>query len=164
MENWAPIREFPGYSVSTLGRVRRDSTGRILVLKVNQYGVVYVGLMGAYEQRQRGVALLVASTFIPRPRGPFDTPINLNGDRWDNRVENLTWRPRVFAVRYNQQFKDPYDFPITSPVRDLETGEEYSNSFDCAVQNGLLERDVVLSILNRTYTWPTYQLFGSAEE
>lgn len=164
MEEWQPIRDFPGYSVSTLGRVRNDSTGRILVLKVNQYGVVYVGLMRAYTQCQRAVALLVANAFIPRPSAPFDTPINLNGDRWDNRVENLAWRPRVFAVRYNRQFKEPYDYPITSPVRDLETGVEYRNSFECAIENGLLERDVVLSIMNRTYSWPTYQLFGAAEE
>lgn len=162
MEEWELIPDFPDYSVNRLGQVCRNTSGRILANKVNQYGVVYVGLMRNNKQHQRSVALLVATTFIPRPFGPMDTPINKNGDRWDNRVENLVWRPRWYAVLYNRQFRKPYDNPIALPIVDLETGEQYDNSWECAVQNGLLERDVVLSILNRTYTALTYQQFGVA--
>jgi hypothetical protein len=46
---------------------------------------------------------------------------------------------------------------------DLKTGEISENSFDCAQRYGLLEQDLVLSILNRTYVWPTYQEFGIVE-
>ena len=159
-EQWAPILSFPGYSVSDHGRIRTDKSGRILALNENQYGVVQVGMMRDGEQRHRSVPLLVAKAFIPEPNGPFDTPINLDGDRFNNHVDNLVWRPRWFAVRYNQQFRYPYDRSITTPVIDLKTGDISDNSFECAKHYGLLERDLVLSILNRTYVWPTYQRFG----
>lgn len=162
VDEWVQIPVFPEYSVNRLGEVCRNSTGRILATKVNQYGVVYVGLMLNNRQRQRSVALLVATTFIPRAHAPMDTPINLNGDRHDNRVENLAWRPRWYAVHYNRQFRHQYDNPIMVPIVDLETGTQYDDSWDCAISNGLLERDVVLSILNRTYTALTYQRFGVA--
>lgn len=163
MEEWVPIPEFPGYSIDTLGRVRKDSDGHLMAMKENQYGVVYVGLTRNYTQYQRSVARLVAKAFVKKPPGPFDTPINLNGDRYDNHVENLAWRPRWFAIKYNQQFRNRFHSPIERPIRDLKTGEVYADSFECAVRNGLLESDVVLSILNRTFTAFTYQQFGVVE-
>lgn len=160
MEEWVNIEHFPGYSVSSHGRIRADKTERILALNVNQFGVLQVGLMRDGEQRHRSVPLLVASHFVPNPGGPFDTPINLDGDRTNNRIENLIWRPRWFAIKYNQQFKQPYANRINSPVMDLKTHEVSLNSLECAKKYGLLEEDLVLSILNRTYVWPTYQEFG----
>lgn len=160
MENWKEIERFPGYSVSDHGRVRSDKTGRILSLSENQYGLVHVGLMDGRTQYHRSVPLLVAKAFLPRDKEPFDTPINLDGDRHNNHVENLMWRPRWFAIRYNQQFRYPYENPITAKLVDLKTGEVSLNSFECAKRYGLLEQDLVLSIVNRTYVWPTYQEFG----
>jgi hypothetical protein len=160
-ENWKPIEHFLEYSVSDHGRIRADKSGRILSLSPNQFGVVQVGMMRDGEQRHRSVPLLVAKAFIPPPGGPFDTPINLDGDRFNNHVDNLAWRPRWFAIRYNQQFKPPHDgYSIEEPVVDLKTGVVSENSFECAKQYGLLEKDLVLSILNRTYVWPTYQEFA----
>ena len=163
VETWRPVYLFPGYSVSDHGRVRTDKTGRILALNENQYGLVQVGLMRDGVQYHRSVPLLVAKAFIPRETGPFDTPINLDGDRHNNHVDNLAWRPRWFAIKYNQQFRRPYENPIFSKIMDLKTGEISENSFECARRYGLLEQDLVLSILNRTYVWPTYQEFGLVE-
>lgn len=164
LENWSQIERFPGYSVSDHGRVRTDKSGRILVLTENQFGLLQVGLMRDGEQRHRSVPLLVAKAFIPEPPGPFDTPINLDGDRHNNHVDNLVWRPRWFAIRYNQQFRYSYENSIFAPVEDLKTGEISENSFECAKRYGLLEQDLVLSILNRTYVWPTYQEFRVLED
>ena len=49
-------------------------------------------------------------------------------------------------------------------VEDLESGEIDESSWDCAIRYGLLEQDLVMSILNRTYVWPTYQQFGIYQE
>ena len=163
-EAWKMIKDFPGYSVSDHGRIRSDRSGRILALSVNQFNVVCVGMMRDGTQYHRSVPLLVANAFIPRPFTPFDTPINMDGDRYNNHVENLTWRPRWFAIRYNQQFENRYLYPIHSPIVDIKTGEVSDNSLECAKRYGLLEKDVVLSIMNRTYAWPTYQEFGILEE
>jgi hypothetical protein len=162
-ERWVTIKDFPEYSVSDHGRIQADKSGRILSLSENQYGVLHVGMMRDGVQRHRSVPLLVAKAFIEPPVGPFDTPINLDGDRHNNHVDNLTWRPRWFAIKYNQQFKYPYENSIMSPVFDLKTGEVSDNSFECAKRYGLLERELVFAIFNRTYVWPTYQEFGILE-
>lgn len=163
-DEWVAVEEFPGYSVSPLGQVRKDSTGRVLHTRINQYGVPYVGLLkDHWDQRVRSLPKLVATAFIPQPNQIFDTPINLNGDRTDCRVENLAWRPRWYAVHYVNQFKERYDNPINVPVRETETGEEFSDSLTAACRFGLLEREVVLSILNHGVTWPTFQQFELAE-
>lgn len=163
-EQWMPIEDFPGYSVSDHGNIRTDKSGRILVLSENQFGLLQVGMMRDGEQKHRSVPLLVAKAFLPELPGPFDTPINLDGDRHNNHISNLAWRPRWFAIKYNQQFRHQYHNPIMAPVVDLKTGEVSENSTECAKKYGLLEQDLVLSILNRTYVWPTYQEFGIWEE
>lgn len=163
MERWKVISDFPEYSVSDEGRVRTNKTGRILSLSTNQYGVVHVGLMRDGEQRHRSVPLLVARAFLPPSEGPFDTPINLDGDRSNNAVENLTWRPRWFAIRFNQQFREPYEYSILDPVVDLKSGEVSENSLEAAKRYGLIEREIVAAITHRTYVWPTYQEFGIVE-
>jgi hypothetical protein len=116
------------------------------------------------QQWHRSVPLLVAKAFITQTSGAFDTPINLDGNRHNNYVENLVWRPRWFAIKYNRQFREPYDLPLMTPLVDLKTGEISVNSRECFKQYGLLEQDLVLSVLNRTYVWPTYQEFGFVDE
>lgn len=161
-DQWVPVQDFPGYSVNPLGQVRKDSTGRILHTRVNQYGVPYVGLMREWRQCIRSLPRLVATAFLPSPNEIFDTPINLDGDRTNCAVDNLMWRPRWYAVYYVNQFKDRYANPIEEPVVAIETDEVFPNSLAAACRYGLLEREVVLSILNRTPTWPTYQTFELA--
>lgn len=163
VEKWVPLKDFDDYSVSTYGRIRSDWSGRILITYENQSGLVQVGLMKDGQQKHRSVPLLVAKTFIPQPSGPFDTPINLDGDRHNNRVDNLMWRPRWFAVKYNQQFREPYENRIHFPIEDLKTGEITENSLECAKRYGLLEREIVLAILNNIPVWPTYQQFRVLE-
>jgi hypothetical protein len=163
-EQWRLIENFDGYSISNLGRVRTDKTERILRQNENQFGLLQVGMMRDGVQYHRSVPLLVAKAFIFESRVPFNTPINLDGDRHNNQVDNLAWRPRWFARRYNRQFRYPYANPIMDPIIDLKSRDVYENSWDCAQKNGLLHDDLVLSILNRTYVWPTYQEFDIYEE
>ena len=159
-EEWRTIELFPDYDVSNHGRVRTNKSGRILQVNENQYGLVQVGLMREGVQRHRSVPLLVAKAFLEPSEGPFDTPINLDGDRHNNRLENLTWRPRWFAIKYNRQFRYPNDYYISNPIGDLKTGEVSENSLECVKRYGLLQKDLYFSIQNRTYVWPTYQQFG----
>lgn len=161
--DWVSVQGFPGYSVNPLGQVRKDSNDRLLHIRLNQYGVPYVGLMREWQQCIRSLPRLVATTFIESPSAIFDTPINLDGDRSNCSVANLMWRPRWYAIHYVNQFKDPYFNPIDVPVRALETQEVFSDSMSAACCYGLLEREVVLSVLNKTPTWPTYLMFELAD-
>lgn len=164
MEEWKQIDGFETYSVSSFGNVRNDRTGRIMAQYSNQYGVVAVGLMNSGTQYHRSVPLLVANAFLESAFPAFDTPIHLDGDRRNNSVNNLRWRPRWFAVKYNQQFTNPYPYPIVSRLRDDATGAVCGNSWLCCLEYGLLESDLVVSVLNRTYVWPTCQQFSVVED
>jgi hypothetical protein len=160
---WRQIREFPDYSVSSGGLVRNDRTGRLMARTLNQQGIVQVGFCRNGRYFKRSVAVLVAKAFIPHRFGAFDTPINVDGDRTNNSVQNLMWRPRWFAIMYHKQFDRPYHGRIRREIVDVKTDRVYPDSFICAIENGLLEKDVVLSIANRTVVWPTYQQFQVIE-
>ena len=162
-ELWKQLVDFPNYSVSNFGRVRTNWSKRFLVTYANQSGLVQVGLMKNGKQYHRSVPLLVARAFLPQPSGPFDTPINLNGDRHNNHVDNLMWRPRWFAIKFNKQFKEPYKNSIKAFIVDIKTEEICEGSLECAIRYGLLEDEIVMSILNNTYVWPTYQRFRVME-
>lgn len=156
---WREIEDFSSYSVSNEGRVRNDNTGRIMALTLNQHGITQVGLMRGGVQYKRGVALLVANAFLDPPMPTtFDTPINLDGDRLNNHMENLMWRPRWFAIMYHRQFYNG-KLGFREPVMEINSGEEFPNSFAAATKYGLLDREIMLAALNRTYVWPTYQEF-----
>jgi len=163
MEEWKEIGAFPGYSVSTYGRVRNDTTGRIMAMLRNQKGIVSVGLTQALVQHKRSIAVLVANAFLPKPdMNSFDTPIHLDGDLENNHVSNLMWRPRWFAVKYHQQFlTEKRGFLV--PVVD-DSGEMFETSWEAATKYGLIDREILTATLNRTYVWPTYQKFRVISE
>lgn len=160
---WIAVEGFPGYSVNPLGQIKKDSTGRLLHTRINQYGVPYVGLMREWRQCIRSLPRLVATAFVEQPNEIFDTPINLDGDRSNCHVDNLQWRPRWYAVLYNNQFRERYQNPISAPVREVKSGKTFADSFEAGCYFGVLEREVVLSILNHTLAWPTYQQFELIE-
>lgn len=162
-DNWRPIEGFSGYSVNPLGQVRHDSNARVLQPRINQYGVPYVGLMREWRQCARSLPRLVANAFLSPPSEIFDTPIQLDGDPLNCRVDNLMWRPRWYAIRYKWQFKERYPNAIDEPVHAIHENERFPDSFSAARRYGLLEEEVVQSIINRTPTWPTYQYFERVE-
>lgn len=158
-DDWRPVVGFDGYSINPLGQVVRDSTGRLLVPRYNQYGVPYVGLMRDWQQCNRSLPRLVARTFLPAPSDIFDTPIQIDGDPTNCHVNNLMWRPRWYAILYKRQFEDRYAQPINEPIHAVNENERFRDSLEAACHYGLLEREVVLSVHNRTPAWPTYQYF-----
>lgn len=159
LTEWQHIRSFPGYSVSETGYVRNDETGRIMTMLKNQFGIVNVGLTKNGIQYKRAVSLLVAQTFlVPARHVTFDTPINLDGDRCNNRVENLLWRPRWFATKYFKQFKEEAVKPVMG-VEEINTSETFDSSWKAVVAYGLLELDVRVSTVDESEVWPTYQRF-----
>jgi len=86
-EKWMVLDEFPEYSISTLGRVRRDSTGRIRQL-ITSRG--YAQTMLGKEKKNKSVHRLVGLTFLSNPSN-LPQINHKNGDKLDNRVENLEW-------------------------------------------------------------------------
>lgn len=162
-DDWSPVEGFPGYSLNPLGQVRHDYSKRLLGPRINQYGVMYVGLMRDDRQHIRSLPRLVAQAFVDRPSEIFDTPINKDGDRTNCRADNLAWRPRWYAVKYNRQFEIRYDQPILASIRAVDDDLVFPDSLAAACHYGVLEQEIVLAVLNRTFAWPSYKFFELAE-
>jgi hypothetical protein len=99
-EEWRPVVGYEGwYSVSSLGRVRRDmpgrctSAGRVLHTKApTSGGYLQVSLSRSTGGKQTTLSIhtLVAVAFLtPRPEGHSIN--HINGIKTDNRVSNLEW-------------------------------------------------------------------------
>lgn len=92
-EKWLPIAETGGlYEVSDQGRVCKIKTGRRILLKINFSGPY--GKIGLYPPGVTGITRqvhrLVCEAFHGKPKD-FDVVRHLNGNRYDNRAENLAW-------------------------------------------------------------------------
>lgn len=158
MERWSPIAEFPGYSVSTLGNVFNDEDEHPITVSVNQFGIPHVGLTKDGRQYRRGLAHLVAKTFIRNPNERFDTPINLNGNRMDCRVDNLAWRSRWFAIEFFRQMNKNMGALIDDHLVDSE-GRHYEDSRNAAMYLGVLETDIIRSLDEGHPVAPAYVQF-----
>lgn len=94
VETWRTIETCRGtYSVSSLGRVRNDNTGRVLRPRSSgSVGKQYwcVGLPTPGGMKNFTIHRLVATAFIPNP---LNLPLVLHSDadRGNNSVENLRW-------------------------------------------------------------------------
>ena len=94
-EQWRKIKGFPAYSVSSLGRVRNDETGRILKPFPRSFNNLYLGvdLCRGGSRYPRRVHRLVAQAFIPNP--DYKREVNhLDCDPRNNSVENHEWCTR----------------------------------------------------------------------
>ncbi|HDY66240.1 MAG TPA: endonuclease [Candidatus Scalindua sp.] len=94
MERWKKIKNYEGlYEISSFGRVRSlaRATTRGGILKQNK-SRFYLSVCLSKENyfRTFSVHRLVAKHFIPNPKNkPYVN--HKNGDRFDNRIENLEW-------------------------------------------------------------------------
>lgn len=79
-----------GYSVSSLGRVRNDKTGRFLKFDKTHDGYFRVSLGAKCRHR---VHRLVALAFLDNEKG-YEEVNHINEDKSDNSVENLEWCDR----------------------------------------------------------------------
>lgn len=106
MERWAIIPGFEGrYEASTEGRIRqrtaspRRRPGYIVPQSSVAHGYKRVGLMVDGKSRTFLVHRLVAETFIPAHAKGAEVN-HINGDKTDNRIENLEWITHAENMRH----------------------------------------------------------------
>ena len=113
------IPDYPNYEVSNLGRVRNVKYRRFLTLIRTNRGWVMVGLSKDRKQRMIPVANLVAEIFLDPPKPPNTSILHMDGDRSNNSVENLVWKPRWYVNIYMRDVQtqglkiltNPYYYP-----------------------------------------------------
>lgn len=134
-EIWKDIDGFPGYQISSNGRVRcfRDFHGgitdtfRLLKPLVNKDDYYYVDLYTTERKAvHKRIHRLVADTFIgPNP----DLVVNhIDGNKHNNCVNNIEW----VTPKINSRLASESGLYKTKPIKILETGDVYRSIRACA--------------------------------
>lgn len=155
-----PIDGFPNYSITDSGRVFNNSSRREMTLSPTENGDLTVGLTRAGHQHRYSVKCLVARAFVEGESILFDTPIQLDGDKYNLNASNIQWRPRWFAWRYTHQFVKTYNWYFYGPIVDIDTMIEYRDYIIVAKTFGLLCSNIMESIYNDRLVFPTHQRFA----
>jgi DNA-binding XRE family transcriptional regulator len=95
-EVWKPIGGAPGYSVSNLGRVRNDKTGRFLTPQRSgptRHDKVGLSLRGRVTEHT--IPRLVADAFLDPAPHPSNRLVHIDGNKRNNAATNLMWRRRA---------------------------------------------------------------------
>ncbi len=165
MEQSKVISEFPEYTINRDGAVYTTQSGLRRRSSFTREGSAKITLYRNGQQFTRSLPLLVAKAHLYNDRDPeiFDTPIHLDNDPRNNHVDNLAWRPRWFAVKYQQQYWYPNYRYATTLIQDIQTDEVYKGFVEVCQKFGFLYIDVLNSCLKDTTVFPTWKKFRFLE-
>lgn len=93
MEVWKIYEPYPIYSVSNLGSVMNNKSGRILNPALDTHGYKKITIGSAAFRVSKGVHKMVGELFLENPNN-YEVLDHINRNRQDNRVENLRWVSR----------------------------------------------------------------------
>lgn len=135
METWKTAANNSDYEVCTDGRIKRKSTGTILVATNDSRGYPAVTMWDEKGQHTKNVHRLVAETFLPNPDNKR-TVNHIDGDKSNNHISNLEWNTMSENIShaYRTGLKRRPD-TCGSPkrrVRIVETGETFDSIGECA--------------------------------
>lgn len=91
-EEWRLAPGWPEYSVSNLGKIRRNDTGRIRApIMMKSTGYLMITLTGNGRRKMLAIHRLVALAFLGDPPAPKMQVNHKDSDRTNPRLDNLEW-------------------------------------------------------------------------
>lgn len=152
-ELWREWPQDPRILVSNTGNVISHKRGAPYPLKVAHNNAGYQ-MVNASRPPQY-VHRLVAETWIPNPN--HHTQVNhINGDKDDNRVENLEWTTRSENMRHAYRTGLLKANHKGTPIRIVETGEVFESIRECARRIGGSSGDISLCLAGKLSTHHGY--------
>lgn len=139
-EEWRPIKRYPKYLVSNMGRIANVETARIKKTFPNSKGYEIVELDAAGIRHTYRVHRLVAEAFLDGDGSGLDVNHKF-GNKRDNRATMLEWTTRSENIRhvFDVLNKDPGH---RTRVRCIETGKEYDSVIQCAKDMSLFREEI----------------------
>lgn len=101
-KDWRVMKILKGYqrqySVCRNGLVLNRSTGKWLTPQQHKNGYLYVVLYLGGKRKNVYLHRLVAENFVRNTKN-LDVAYHLDGDMWNNRVNNIGWRSKSLLIR-----------------------------------------------------------------
>lgn len=153
---WKQIEGYEKYLISDNGTVVNKRTGRKLKFKNTYDGYYEVRLYATKDIESSKfirVHRLVAQAFIPNPDG-LETVDHINGNKKDNRVENLRWLSsrdnlkRFWEEQATEEQKE--QLAHRKPIKCLENGVVYESITQAAEELGLNRASLVIALARKT--------------
>lgn len=150
-EQWREWPQDPRIKVSNMGNAVSHKRGAPRPLKVcytnDGYQMVNASRPPQYVHR------LVAETWIDNPNH-YEQVNHINGDKDDNRVENLEW------VTHSENMRHAYRTGLLkvkgTPIRIVETGETFESVSECARRIGCHHSSISNCLAGRSSTCRGY--------
>jgi hypothetical protein len=145
------------YSVSNTGRVRNNKIGRLYASCPNSRGYIIVCLIKYGFRKTFQVHRLVATAFIDNSE-KLPQVNHINGNRADNRVENLEWCTNSYNTKHGYDLARARGYDLARPRKPGALGQDYTHHFNnkLALGNNPKAKKVVNT--------RTGEQFGSAAE
>ena len=100
---YAAIYGFPDYYVTSDGNIWSNKSHKLLIPTPNSTGYLTVSLQANGKQFTKKLHRLVAEAFVPNDDPAHKTTVDhIDGDKTNNRADNLQWLSRAANIRKNQ--------------------------------------------------------------
>lgn len=96
-EIWKDIKNYKGFQISNLGRVKRDN-GKLLSVYIQNKGYCCVSIYKEHKTFHPTVHRLVAEAFLPNPNN-YKQINHIDCDKTNNNLSNLEWCDQAYNYK-----------------------------------------------------------------